>query len=149
MITPDITAQLAADLHTLHRAGKLASPWLEGMRLVVLPDDGTRPRWMTNHPIGRFGGVRRDRISVSSGSYPLAAAPWLAPDLTDTLTAAGLIALVREASGEPAAAVVAIYTPSGLAWGVIPDLYDGQQPTSWPTEAAALCAALHLLAVHL
>ena len=46
MTTHDLTAQLAADLHKLHAAGKLASPWLEGMRLVVLPDDGTMPAWL-------------------------------------------------------------------------------------------------------
>ena len=147
MTTPDITAQLAADLHTLHRAGKIASPWLEGMRLVVLR------ALLTGEPVdplmppdpGRYIGRGMGGLAVCRNAhYGRDDRPWLAPDLSDPLTAAGLIVLVREASGDPGAHVAA--SRSCGWWWVYRS--GGTGPIgSGPTEAAALCAALHGLAV--
>ena len=134
MNRPDLTAQLASDLHTLHRAGKLASPWVEGMAFLECATPGA--------------GLYRDgrgRLMALADVDTLPAGA--RPDLTDPLTVAGLIVLVREASGEAGATTVAVAVGDGLTWGVIPEPHE--QPMAWdePTEAAALCAALHLLAV--
>jgi hypothetical protein len=62
------------------------------------------------------------------------------PDLTDAATMGCLLALVREAWGEPWTAVIPM---SGHKWGVaIPNVLRESPRFKGPTEAHALVAAL-------
>lgn len=149
MTDPTLTAQLATDLYALHAAGRIAEPWLPGMLLTVRPD---APNHVTSRrkfqSLERYEGFIGGTTCVGEDVFTTTEAAWLAPDLSDPLTVAGLIVLVREAADAPGLTTVAAATRDGLTWGVIPEPHD--QPLAWdePTEAAALCAALHLLATH-
>jgi hypothetical protein len=138
-----MSPDLAADLRTLHEAGKVASPWVWGMAAyaegysdivrIIDIDLGVPVVW-------EYRGVLYDRDNGSEWS------PELAPHLLDPATVGALTALVREAANRPVDVVV--YSDLGR-W----DARDRTDPFaalpamgSGPTEADAIVAAIHALA---
>ena len=123
---------LTEALATLHRAGRIERAWLAGM-LATTDRDGsvrcvTAFDWSDDVP----------------GDYE--------PDLTDPATVGCLLALLREASGDPRLSVVAD-AEGGDTWEVVKpdhewgflDAFPGN-PCRGSTEGAAIAAALIALA---
>jgi hypothetical protein len=132
---------LAADLRTLHEAGRIASPWLPGMLRV--------------HDYPAEDGLDAGRIAfrmAAPAEFALAyepgttdeelGVPWTQPDPSDACTQGGLLALLREATSDPTLHVV--YDRRTLAWWTEPQI--GDDPPEADTEADALVAAIHALA---
>lgn len=135
-MTPDLRALaegLAADLATLHRARRIASPWLAGMldgcgcRIVsVSADQASRIDGFTLRPINR--NLAHDDV----------------PDLSDPVTVQALLLLAREAWGDPGL-TVGEFIAGG--WRIARG-----QAGGWAlfltadTEVEALCAAIHAAA---
>jgi hypothetical protein len=149
---------LAEALQRLHEAGRIRSPWLPGMSAKDADPGQAYFRIVAgNGGDGSFVWGYYRRIVAGNGGdgsfvwgyyrYDHAVRPFHTeemydntPDLTDPATLGCLLALVREASGDPLAHLF----PDGDEWACI---LPGKTPAAWcPTEGAALSAALIALA---
>ncbi len=125
-------------LRALHGAGRLAQPWLAGMRT-------TRPHWRAYAREGGLAGAGEpagyvaDWEALFGGSYPVQRQP----DTTDPATVGCLAALAREALGRPRMTCTPYSVGDG--WGI-----SGAPHTivveMHPTEGEAWAAALVALA---
>lgn len=96
---------LTEALHRLHRAGKIRSPWLPGMKLVgAYADYPARVHAFGERPFDTEDVVAEEPLrwwvepeTRDGGPYK---GPYL-PDLTDPATVGCLAALAREATGNP------------------------------------------------
>jgi hypothetical protein len=123
----DLRPRCRDALRRLHEQGRIASPWMAGMLAVF--SDGIRER------------------------YELGDGPWTygdrCPDPTDPATRGCLLALVREASGQPKISLVycePVYPDQACGWAL--QWADSRLPlwgSDYETEAEAL-AALEALA---
>jgi hypothetical protein len=119
-----MSPDLAADLRTLHEAGRIASPWLAGMLA---------------------GGWRVTERDFSGPA--LAVLNRRQPDPSDPATVGCLLALLREAAGDQTACVTySKWMPRGPGWMVISSGAGGPWGRWGATEADALVAAIHALA---
>lgn len=141
---------LGADLRKLHAAGRIRSPWLPGMRV-----HGTAPA----SPIGTVTGYASRRaggldVSWDGGTIDReAVASALTPDTSWPATLGCLLALLREAAGDPTAEVSWVrHSDVDLPrWFARCEDPASGACTRWlagpcETEAAAIAAALHALA---
>ena len=120
---------LTEALDALEKAGRIKSRWLPGM---------LAERWS-----GPCHGTRRCIDSDWRNGFP--GSDW-SPDLSDPMTALGMLLLAREAWGDPSLALCCIdeaipsewaWTDNGLSPAAAVDLHG-----EWPTESEAITAAI-------
>lgn len=128
--------KLRQALEILHRAGRIRSPWLPGMAVIV--DRGTRGGRIPFFR-GTTGWWYPSEVELPNHIVDREAEPVLA----DPATVGVLLALLREASGDP------YVTPQGgpHGWSCWPAGMPGGWPVDQPTEGEAIDAALVALAV--
>jgi hypothetical protein len=145
-MTPDLDAMaetLSADLATLHRAGRISSPWLAGM--LAWKRGHVRERVLGTTTLDRYvtGAALR---GPRAGTWHVTSLSIAVPDLSDPVTCAALLLLVREAWGDPTASTAATREGDGSR-GWVMDCWEPRSPLHslgpFGTEVAALCAAIH------
>ncbi len=153
---------LTEALQRLHEAGKIKDAWLPGMR-VLHPGGLESAGSMERHDIPLRAYDENEEPAIAGdpwsivegydGSCSPKQGPEWTPDLTDPATLGCLLALVREASGDPVAYTVPwSHGPGGFRWVVMFDpRYDTNRAVEETSdtdkgEGAALSAALVALA---
>lgn len=131
---------LATDLTTLHRAGRISSPWLAGM--LAWKRGHVRERVLGTTTLDRYvtGAALR---GPRAGTWHVTSLSIAAPDLSDPVTCAALLLLAREAWRDPHLCVFYTQQP------VVPGWYafiNGVMAESAETEVATLCATIHAAA---
>jgi len=186
-VTPDLDAMaetLAADLATLHRAGRIACALRPAMRLAgpdghrgffywrvvhasppelvaVEEETAVTFRW-TYHDDGWRVAVLTVATTIAGPAHGLVDSDWthvpvtIHPhpgamlDLSDPVTCAALLLLVREAWGDPTASTAATRESDGSR-GWVMDCGEPRSPLHglgpFGTEVATLCAAIHAAAL--
>lgn len=141
----DLGTRCRDSLWQLYGQARIRSLRVEGMRWLL---SSSRPLEdsVTNGFMRVQGGSRRDDLGFSSMAFSLG---W-SPDFSDPATLGCLLALVREASGQPTISLVyceAAYPGQACGWALQPA--DNRLPLwgfDYDTEAEALVAALEALA---
>lgn len=140
-MTPDLDAMaetLATDLTTLHRAGRISSPWLAGM--LAWKRGHVRERVLGTTTLDRYvtGAALR---GPRAGTWHVTSLSIAVPDLSDPVTCAALLLLAREAWGDDR---INCAVGARGPWEVL--AVSGETLGEGPTEVAALCAAIHAAA---
>lgn len=147
MSPTDINTRCTTALRALEGVGVIESAWLPGMLVLwSLDEDPAMPLRLTEdasdgHPYTGnpvWSGVRSDR---EHNDHEIDS-EWCRLDLSDPVTAASLIVLVREAWGDPWACAVGRGSDGPRAWEVV--YYSGNHRLTHAgaTEAESLVAAL-------